>query len=519
MGRTPGSSRPDRRKPAAPAAPPGEPYVAVRETHTSVVLLLGDRAYKVKKPVALPFLDLSTREARVADCLHEVELNRRIAPDVYLGVDELRPLEGDTGDAGEPVVVMRRMPDSRRLGAMVQDPGQADRARRCALDAARQVAAFHAALPGIEGYDLVGTMTQLWDEGRAQTRVFEDGLLPAAALDEAHALAREYLGGREGMLRVRERAGLVRDGHGDLLTEDIFCLDDGARVLDCLEFDARLRVGDVLMDIAFLAMDLALHGAPDLARLVVDRYRELTAEAHPASLEHHYVAYRAWVRAKVECLRAGGGDPGAADRARHALDLCVRELRSGRVRLVLVGGLPGTGKSTLAQRIVEVDDREWVLLSSDEVRKELAGVPATTSRAAGFGEGDYDRSHTDVVYAELLRRAGAALSGGLCVVLDASWTEGHRRRDAAAVAHEHGGVLSQVRCVAPEEVCLERLTARAAGPHVSDATPEVRRRLATMTDPWPDALEVDTGGSVDAAAAALLRGLGSTPPPQGADEP
>jgi aminoglycoside phosphotransferase family enzyme/predicted kinase len=510
MSRHPGSSHPDAAEPA-PSAPPAEPYVAVRETHTSVVLLVGDRAYKVKKPVALPFLDLSTREARVADCLHEVELNRRIAPDVYLGVDELRPIEGDTGDAGEPVVVMRRMPDSRRLGAMVQDAGQADAARRCALDAARQVAAFHAALPPIEGYDLVGTLTALWDEGRDQTRVFEGAVLDAAALDEAHALAREYLGGRERMLGERERRGLVRDGHGDLLTEDIFCLDDGARILDCLEFDERLRVGDVLMDIAFLAMDLALHGAPDLARLVVDRYRELTAESHPASLEHHYVAYRAWVRAKVECLRAEGGDPDATARSRHALALCVRELRVGRVRLVLVGGLPGTGKSTLAQRLVELDAREWVLLSSDEVRKELAGVSATTSRAAGFGEGVYDRSHTDAVYAELLRRAGAALSSGLCVVVDASWTEGNRRLEAAAIARENGAVLSEVRCVAPEAVCLDRVVDRAAGPHVSDATPDVHRRLAAITDPWPSALDVDTAGPLDAAVDTVLRTLDAAP--------
>ena len=513
MSRAAGSSEPSPgpRTTDVGRAPDGEPFAAVMETHTSVVLLLGDRAYKIKKPVRLPFVDLSTRALRVENCRREVELNRRIAPDVYLGIDELRAVEGDTGDDGEPVVVMRRMPTARRLSALLSDPALHADAKRCVLDTARQVAVFHAGLPAVQGYDLPGTMAALWWEGRDQTTRFEAAVLDREALDETYSLAAEYLEGREGLLRARERSGLVRDGHGDLLTDDVYCLDDGARVLDCLEFDARLREGDALLDIAFLAMDLCLHGAPDLARKAVDRYRELDAESHPRSLEHHYVGYRAWVRAKVECLRDEGGDPGARQRARAALELSRSELRAGRVHLVLVGGLPGSGKSRLAEALVDADDRDWATLSSDEVRKELAGIPPTTSARAAFGEGIYDPAHTERTYAELMRRAAAALDGGLCVALDASLTDGSARSRAAELAAAHGAALTQVRCDAPAEVCVRRLAEREGTPHVSDAYLEVFTGLAQREAPWPEALPVDTSGSVEDAAARVLEALADRP--------
>ena len=502
---------PEQERRSVGRAPDGEPYAALAETHTSVVMLLGDRAFKVKKAVRLPFVDLSTRPARAANCRREVELNRRIAPDVYLGVAELRSVVGDTGADGEPVVVMRRMPAARRLSRLLADAGGHEVARRCVLDVARQVAAFHAAQPPVHDFGLAETMAALWWEGREQTARFEGPWLSGLALDEAYALAAEYLEGRAGMLRRRERSGLVRDGHGDLVVDDVYDLDDGARILDCLEFDERLRLGDVLCDVAFLAMDLWLHGAPDLARVAVDRYRELDAETHPRSLEHHYVAYRAFVRAKVECLRHEAGEPAAGARAGEALDLCRRSLRAGRVHLLLVGGLPGSGKSSVAAELVDRDDRDWVLLSSDEIRKELAGIPALSSARAGYGEGIYDEPHTEATYAELLRRAATALDRGVCVVIDASWADRAHRERATRLAADHGAALTEVRCDAPVAVCLARLAERRAAPHVSDAHPEVLRRLAELASPWPGALSVDTGGAPSVAVAAVLSALAERP--------
>jgi aminoglycoside phosphotransferase family enzyme/predicted kinase len=540
--------------------PAGEPYAAVTQTHISAVIFVGGLAYKVKKPVRLPFVDLSGRQQRLADCHAEVDLNRRIAPDVYLGVGRLpdpwpqgqrrtghpagagdragdgdcggdRDRDGDSdcggdrdrdgdgpkagdsagagaGDSagelpgGEPVVVMRRMPSGRRLSRLIAE-GQDVTGALAAI--ARQVAVMHGHEPPVHGYDLAGTMAALWREGREQLVPFEGDVLDGDEVDEMAGLAAEYLRGRAGMLAARERAGQVRDGHGDLLTDDIFCLDDGPRVLDCLEFDVRLRLGDVLLDVAFLAMDLQAHGRPDLAELFLARYRELTRDDAPRSLVAHYVAYRAFVRAKIECLRHDQGETGAADRARTLSALCRRELRAARVHLVLVGGLPGSGKSTLAASVVAdvAGDREWALLSSDAVRKELAGVPATTSCAAPYATGLYDPRHTAATYAELLYRAQSALERGNSVVIDASWTAEEHRQAARRLAASTSVALTEIECRADLDLCGHRL-ARRTGPHPSDADPRVLQDMSAAAAPWPQAVPIPTEGP-KGVAPGLLR--------------
>ncbi len=512
------------------APPPGEPCAGLVETHTSIVLLLGDRAFKVKKPVRLPFVDLSTRERRLANCRDEVTLNRRFSPDVYLGLLEVRApaSEGPSAEPGEPVVVMRRMPAERRLSTLLL-AGRHDVVAGAVDDVARRVAAAHARQPAVRGFGLAGTMTDLWREGHEQLAPFADLLAgrdaatagsgaDPSALDDVAALAVEYLAGRAGLLDRREAAGLVRDGHGDLLADDIFVLDDGARILDCLEFDSRLRLGDVLADVAFLAMDLESLGASDLARRLVAAYRHYSAETHPRSLEHHYVAYRAFVRAKVSCLRHGQGDADAAARAVELLALARNHLLRGRLHLVLVGGLPGTGKSTLAAGLVDADpDREWALVSSDRVRKEAAGLRAEDSARVPFGQGLYRPERTSATYAELARRAATALDSGVNVVLDASWTDARQRARLRDVADRHHCVLTEVRCAAPDAVCRSRLADRADARRAglatpSDAGPAVHEAMARLADPWPQARTVPTTGPPGLAVAEVLAALAARRP-------
>jgi aminoglycoside phosphotransferase family enzyme/predicted kinase len=481
--------------------PPGEPFAAVAETHTSAVLFVGGLAFKVKKPVRLPFLDLSRQEDREANCHAEVALNRRIAPQAYLGVGRLSA--GITG--GEPAVVMRRMPLGRRLSALIAagcDVGDALGA------VARQVAVMHAREAPVQGYDLPGTMMSLWRAGREQLVPFEGEVLPADILDEVAGLAEEFLRGRAGQLAARERSGHVREGHGDLLTDDIFCLDDGPQVLDCLEFDVKLRLGDVLADVAFLMMDLEAHGRADLGELFLERYRAFTDEDAPRGLVDHYLAYRAFVRTKVECLRHGQGDANAATRAGMLLQLCRRRLRVARVHLLLVGGLPGAGKSTVAATLVaqESSGREWALLSSDVVRKELAGRVALSRDAAPYGTGLYDREHTAATYAELLHRAQVALDRGVSVVIDASWTDNIHRESARRVAAAASARLTEIECRADLELCRDRLAARS-GPHPSDADSLVLQRLSAVAAPWPQALPIVTDGPVESAVGRVRRAL------------
>ena len=446
------------------ALPAGGPARLI-ETHTSVLVFLGDRVYKVKKAADLGFLDFRTLAARAAACRAEVELNRRLAPDVYLGVADVL---GPDGQPCDHLVVMRRMPEERRLATLVRHGVAAGDALRAL---ARLLAGFHARCPTSAEIARAGdpqAIRGLWQEGIDALQGFRGRILDADTVDEIEQLALRYLAGRGTLLRERQRAGRIRDGHGDLLAEDIFCLDDGPRVLDCLEFAPRLRFGDVLGDVAFLVMDLERLGAPELATAFLDWYREFSDETHPTSLEHLYVAYRTFVRCKVACLRSDQGDPDAAGEARRLARICRDHLRQTRVRLVLVGGLPGTGKSTLAAALLA--DRDATLLRSDVLRKELVGLPPGQSAAAAVGKGVYREEMSARTYTELLRRARAALQRGQSVVLDASWSSAGRRADAARVAAETASDLVELQCTAPREVALDRIRRRTAiGNDASDA--------------------------------------------------
>ncbi len=472
-----------------------EPYADVRQTHSGVVLLLGGLAYKLKRPVLLGFLDFTSAAARRAACTRELELNRRFAPDVYLGLGALR----GPADEEEPAVVMRRMPDARRLAHLVRervaptapdDTGLQDVVRQVA----RRVAAFHGQAPRSSTIDAEGgrdAIRDRWEASFAQVhaQVHGEGAshLAPGQLEEVEARVRAFLGGRAALFEDRVRRGCVVDGHGDLLADDVFCLDDGPRILDCLEFDDRLRRVDVLDDVAFLAMDLEWLGAPDLAELLLATYVELTGDPAPPALLHHFVAYRAFVRAKVSCLQGAALRGQAVAQASGYAALALRHLRSGVVALVLVGGPPGTGKTTLAGDLA--DRLGHVVISSDRLRKELAGLPAESSARSGWGRGIYDAAHTARTYEEMLGRARALLSRGESVVLDASWSAATDREAAADVAGETGSRLVALRCHVDEGRAAERLRARTG---ISDADEVVARAMRLREDPWPGSTAVDT---------------------------
>ncbi|HEY7596107.1 MAG TPA: AAA family ATPase [Actinophytocola sp.] len=478
------------------------PFAAVRETHIGVVLLVGDRAYKLKKPVDLGFLDFSTRERRRAACRREVELNRRLAPDVYLGVAELIDVDGSSS---EPLVEMRRMPDDRRLSTLVRS---ATPPADGVAALARLIAAFHSTAERGPHIDAEGTRDALagrWEDSFAQVESLSGSPLDPVALGEIARLARAFLAGRDALFRSRVDEGRIVDGHGDLLADDIFLTDAGPRVLDCLEFDDRLRRLDGLDDIAFLAMDLERLGVPKLGELLLDRYREHTADPAPASLRHHYIAYRAFVRVKVACLRHAQGDLAAAGDVVAYADIARRHLRLGQVRLVLVGGLPGSGKTTVAGMLA--DSLGAVLLSSDRVRKELAGVDPLAHVPAEYRQGIYDPEHTEHTYHELLRRAGELLARGESVVLDASWSHDRLRDRARLLAKQTHSGFFPLRCAVAERVAAQRIRSRTGS--LSDADPAIAAALAADTAPWPDAIGIDTSGQPADAVAEALRALGA----------
>jgi aminoglycoside phosphotransferase family enzyme/predicted kinase len=463
---------------------------AVAETHSATVVFLGDRAFKVKKPIDLGFLDFRTVGARRAACHEEVRLNRRMAPDVYLGVADVLGVDGEVADH---LVVMRRMPADRRLSTLVRTGADVDSPLR---DVAHQLATLHARSPRSDAADEAASTEATrgrWnDNGESMRRrgdVFDEFVVESVL-----HLANRYLDGRSALLDDRVAAGRAVDGHGDLLADDIFCLDDGPRVLDCLDFDPRLRLGDGLADAAFLAMDLDHLGRPDLGRRFLDTYADCADDAWPPSLAHHQIAYRAQVRAKVASIRATQGDLSAASRARHLLALSESHLYDGSVRLVLVGGLPGTGKSTIADLLG--DRLDAIVIRSDEVRREL-------------GSGSYAGSAKEAVYDGMLERARTALARGYTVVLDATWGRRAWRARAAALAAAGHADLTQIRCCAPADVAAARIERRGpAGSHSSEATPAVARALALEWEHWPEATPVDSSGSLEQTADLALAAIG-----------
>lgn len=493
-----------------PELPPvvADPTLRTAETHLSWLVLVGDRVLKAKKPVRTGFIDLTSRAARQRNAELEVALNRRISPDVYQGVATL------SGAAGldEPVVVMRRMPDVRRLARLAADGRDLDaEIVRLAVLLVR----FHRAAEPADEVGSTAAALQQWRDNTAQLLADGRRHVDDGQVRRLQGLAELYLAGRGQLFTARRAAGRFRDGHGDLLADDVFLLDDGPRVLDCLEFDAGLRAGDVLSDVAFLAMDLEHLGRVDLAALLLAEHRRGLPDDWPASLADHWTGYRAQVRAKVACLRAGQGDEAAAAEAPRLLDLAERHLRAAQVRLVVVGGPPGSGKSTLAAALGR--RLGWPVLRSDAVRAELPAVPGHGSADGAFGRGRYDPAASELVLARLLERAGELLSGGRSVLLDATFGTGAWRAAVAALAERTHSVLVCLQAVVPDDVADDRVAARAAaGTDLSEATVRTARLLRATFAAWPAARRVDTTRPAEDLAAELGPELAAALRPPGA---
>lgn len=474
-----------------PAAPPAG-AAAVVETHSAVVMFIGDRAYKLKKPVDLGFLDFTTREARERACHREVELNRRLAPDVYLGVSDVF---GPDGEPCDHLVTMRRMPEATRLTTCLL---RGDDVTGPLHQVARAIAALHAGHPADPRFASsaeVGAVRRRWDAGFELLDAHLDHVVDRPTEERIEHLVHRYLDGRTSLFEARIAQGQVRDGHGDLQADDIFVLEDGPRILDCLDFDDALRHGDVVADVAFLAMDLERLRRKDLADRFLEDYADLAGARWPPSLAHHYLAYRAHIRAKVGVIAAlQHGEPTGPPVA-DLQALALRHLEAGRVRLVLVGGLPGTGKSTAARALGDATGA--VVLRTDEIRHDLPDL----------GSDRYLPAQTWAVYERMLVEARDLLANGETVVLDASWADADRRAAARLVAADTASDLVELRCEAPLAVCRQRIEERLAGRgDPSEATPATADAMARRFTPWPEATLVDTTGTpADTLAVAWER--------------
>lgn len=459
------------------------------ETHTGLVILVGDRAYKVKKPVVTDFLDFSSVERREQVCTREVELNRRLAPESYLGI-------GHFDNAGqcpaEPVIIMRRHPDSLRLATMAATGEPVD---DHILRIAEVMARFHDRAQRSRVIDACGTapeITKLWQENLTELRRYGGTVLSAEGTAEVGRLATRFLSGRTDLFAERVVERRIVDGHGDLRADDIFCLPDGPALLDCLEFDDRLRYVHCVDDAAFLVMDLEFLGREDLAADFMSHYLRLTTESAPESLWHFYISYRAVVRAKVDCIRFDQGIPDARADAQRHLDIALTHLRKGTVRLILVGGGPGTGKTTLARALSERVKAE--VISTDDVRRELLRSGSIKGSEGVFEGGLYLPDNVRAVYDHVLRRAATALGHGRSVILDGTWRDPGQRLRAREVADEYSCPTVELVCDTPLLEAMDRISRRSGS--TSDASPAIAAAMAADEYAWSDSHRIDTTRSL-----------------------
>jgi hypothetical protein len=472
---------------------PHVPYVAVHETHTGVVFLVGDRAFKAKKPVLTDFLDFRSPQQRERACRREVELNSRLSPDSYFGVAHL----SDPGGApAEPLVVMRRYRDDDRLASMVTRA--ADRPVHEALDAvAAALARFHERAErsaAINAQGEAGAIDRRWRANLAELNRHAGTVSPESLSRIGH-LVREFISGRAPLFRQRINDGLVVDGHGDLLADDIFYFDGAPALLDCLEFDDELRHLDCIDDAAFLAMDLEFLGRKDLGDHFLERYAAHSARTAPPALQHFYIAYRAVVRAKVDCVRLSQGKPEAADDAARHLAIAVAHLQDGAVRLALVGGNPGTGKSTLARGLAETTEAQ--VISTDDVRRELRDSGVIAGDAGVLDSGLYSPDNVATVYQVALHRAGLLLGAGHSVILDGTWRDPDMRDHAHRLASETHSAPVELICSAAVDVAADRIATRPPGN--SEVTTEIATVLAAGRAGWEATHHIDTSRGPDAS--------------------
>ncbi|MDH3271510.1 MAG: AAA family ATPase [Gemmatimonadota bacterium] len=503
--------------------------VEIRQTHISIVALAGHFVYKVKKSVDLGFLDFTTLDKRLHFCQEEVRLNRRLAPDVYLGVVPLvqspsgELTVGGTGSPVEFAVKMRRLPDEATLRRRLERE-QLDGAVMSELG--RRIALFHATAasgPHIDRYGCWDTVAQNARENIEQSRAHVGTCVRATVLDRLETVLEERLGALRPLIERRAASHVPRDTHGDLHLDHVYLFPDEPPprdliAIDCIEFNERFRYADPVADMAFLAMDLYFLGRRDLAKPYVDAYFDASADAAGRPLLPFYVAYRSAVRAKVKGIVAAEPEVPAEvrreaiQRARGHWLLALSELEDPdrRPGLVLIGGLPGSGKSTLAERLGA--EAGFEVVSSDRVRKSLAGLSPDASARAAFGAGIYTAEWNRRTYAACFDQARALLFQGKRVIIDASFREARRRREGLEQALRMGVRGGFLGCVAPPDTIRSRLGSRRGG--ASDADWAIYQAAADAweeddpPDPRFPGREVFSGGTREEAFAIAVAHLG-----------
>ncbi len=461
---------------AEPASYPTGPVVEIMETHISRIFLAGDRAYKMKRAVKLPYADFSTPELRLVTCRKEIELNSKTAPGLYLGARRITreadgTLEFDgSGQLVDAVVEMKRFDQSALLDRMAQ-AGTLTPALM--TKTARTILSFHRDAPIVHSGGGAANIEGVLDINRAgfaTSHVFAE-----SEVETFDTSFRAALAGYAALLDRREAAGKVRRCHGDLHLRNICLLDGEPRLFDCIEFNDDIATVDVLYDLAFLLMDLWHRGFPELANLVTNRYLDEADDEDGFILLSFFMAVRAAVRAHVTATQveeSGDADSKLVCEARSYFNLAVSLLVKRPARLITIGGLSGSGKTTIAEALAAYVGAPpgARIVESDRIRKAMYGVPPETRLPNKAYRPDVSRR----VYREMAWRAGLILSEGGSVIADAVFDSPAHRMRIEGTARDRALPFLGIWLDAAPDVLWQRVEQRKGGP--SDATVDILSR-------------------------------------------
>jgi aminoglycoside phosphotransferase family enzyme/predicted kinase len=441
-----------------------EPVTEIQhiQTHISHVILAGDHAYKIKKPLDLGFLDFSTLERRRHCCDEELRLNRRLAPELYLAVVPVtgnldQACFGGEGPVLEYAVKMRRFSQHGLLSVSLPD-------RQTLQRLARQVAEFHLRIPAADPATPYGTPERVLYpmlENFAQVREIGLAALELPRLEPLEAWTRSQAQQLDDLLWQRKRDGHIRECHGDMHLGNIALYQGKLEIFDGIEFNPNLSWIDTLNDLAFLLMDLQHRGLNSQAADLLNRYLELTGDYPALALLRFYQLYRAMVRAKVAAIRLS--QAGLSDSERRQLteeylgyiELAERYTHTTPPVLVITHGLSGSGKSLFSEWLLE--RLPAVRLRSDVERKRLF---ATSDQPKGLEQGSYTPEATLATYAHLRAWAGLLLRAGYSVIVDATFLKAGQREPFQNLAQELAVDYLILDCEAPESVLRERILQR-----------------------------------------------------------
>jgi len=494
----------------------------VLETHISWVILTGDYAYKIKKPMDFGFLNFSTLDRRKHFCEEELRLNKRLADSLYLEVLPITgsagaPLLGGSGEAFEYAIRMRQF-DQHELFDKQQERGELDAGQLASL--ARQVAEFHETLPPVPDDKPLGTPAAVFagmQENFDQIRPMIDDEALLNQIDHLEAWTRATFERLQPLIEQRRAEGFVRECHGDLHLANITVYEGEVTVFDCIEFSEPFRWIDVINDLAFLLMDLESRGENRLASVVLNHYLEYRGDFQALPLLNLYKAYRAMVRGKIALFTMANPSLSDSEKA----DLMQRFREYARLAeayssipnpyLLATTGLSASGKSAISKDMAA--ELGLVRLRSDVERKRLYGLGPLDDSKSGIGQNLYTEEANQRTYQRLAELARELLLAGMPVIVDAACLKQQERELLTEVAESLGLPFALIHCEAPEQTRRQWIRERAGD--ASEASEELLEAQAGWFEPLTDQekthtvhLYTDQGHLAEAVADRIRQHFG-----------